>query len=185
MGKRKFRLKHEKNYERKKIIKRHLETNVTQSLAASTSALIIRLPITHYWKVPVPTAAILYSRISQFNAGLPEGWTSTLLTSASHPPMVSLQLIHPSLGRCDISVEIKSDCSWTLYISKEPFELQSLPTAQSGHYFIPTHLMSVDVVLQFLSQLSYQKVCVGNPDEKFEDLLKRHNGIFKDRHGTD
>ena len=193
MGKRKFRLKAVKNYERKKYQNRvHLEElkvsiplSIYRSLAvpdASSEELKVSIPLSIYKSSAVPDANTLRARLDMLNM-LPEGWvTSFVQVSLLHTPFFALyrklSSDNPSVDL--ISVTITPDCTWSLSIG--PYQLD-LTHCQLLKQFLHNKLNSLDLLVQLLSQLDNITFCIGNPDEKFTVIKERHRGEFKDHSG--
>ncbi len=102
-----------------------------------------------------------------------------IVVSTSHLPMVTLNYLSSNSEAVDTSIDVGPDCTWSLSVGRDFFNHNE----SEIFTLIPSRLTSINTVQQLLSFLSYDRVCVGNPDDKFKCLCDKHNGIFKDRFG--
>ena len=198
MGKRKLRFDQRKNYERKKYGVTELSVSIPLSQLpqaviplemAHPSQLMIHLPLSAYTSSTVPDTTALYLRLRRSNL-LPPGWTATCLSdeSASQPtssllPSLALCKLQclPPLFRADVTftLTMSTQCTWTLTLGSRDIDPQRCQLMAG----IAQRLRSVDEVVNLLSALDASKFCVGNHDAKFEQLVDRHKGSFKDQSG--
>ena len=99
-----------------------------------------------------------------------------MLTSESHPPVFS---VHKQ-SCVDLTVTVASNC--TCIAGKDLPNVPNQPVHLLSSQF-PSQLNSLNQLLQIMSSLSKIKICIGNPDEKFEEIRRRHEWVFKDRFG--
>ena len=92
MGKRKFRLKHVKNYEKKKYQNMQLKVSYPLHLVKPdpVSELMLCIPLNIYIKSLAPNASVLYSRVSTTKL-VPKEWTTSILVSQSHSSLFSMK----------------------------------------------------------------------------------------------
>ena len=74
------------------------------------------------------------------------------------------------LPTVDFTFFIEANLSWKLYFFKQRVEIDRCPTLASTSHTMKSPNDIVDVI----SVIESSQVCVGNPDEKFLPLLKRH-----------
>ena len=79
------------------------------------------------------------------------------------------------------TVIISADFNWSFFIGSTSICLQQCTCLAS---LISTHLNSVDLVGQLVTYIEKKSVCLGNPDDKFIEIRKLHDGIFKSRSGN-
>ena len=179
MGNRKFKLKHQKNYERKKyrnfglkVPIRHLKIKCSKEVPD----LSVHIPIGHYINSPASNASALYSQLS-ISKRLPEGWTTSLLVSESHSPLFSLRR-HIENCSVDIHITVTPNCDWSMSIGTSSFDTNNCQLLKA---FIK--LDTIDTVVELLSTIDNSMFCIGNPDMKFNYIIKRRNGLFVDKTG--
>lgn len=175
MGKRKLWLKHVKNYERKKRQNRQLKVSIPLQLVKPTpvSSLIVSVPLNSYIKSSAPSADALHSRLNKSKL-FPKGWTTSLLMSESHSSLFSIKgQIQNSL--LDIIITVAPDCAWSISIGTSQFSIDDCQLMKS---FL-SKLNSVDMIKRLLSCLDNSKVCNGNSDEKFYEILECYFTVDK------
>ena len=143
------------------------------------SGAAVSLPVSFpRTKLAAPSLSSLETQLLTFNA-LPHPWTLTssvydedrkvflcCLETARQPPTLRY------------SITIQKDFTWLL-------SAFGRNVTRSCHALLstPDVLDSVDKVVQFLFTVQHCKVCEGNSDEKFLEVAKRRDGIFKDQSG--
>ena len=177
MGKRKLRFYQTKNYERKKY---GLKVKIPLTLLPPAD-LVLHLPITAFLSSEAKNADVLFTRLSAVRA-LPTGWiipehstrspnTSFILCKLQqHPPALTPSFI--------FTIVFNAQCKWKLTVGS--FEV----TGNSSNLLsqVPPVLSNVKAVIELISLLDSSKLCEGNNDDKFIDLM--HNkGTLKDQHG--
>ena len=203
MGKRKFRLKTIKHYERKKYAKLQREsplstlphpaiipksncdvatepTKLLKPADVKPSSLIIQIPISIYTASPVCDASHLQKRLMSC-ASLPEGWTWSLLISDLHPPVFSLTYNLPCNGsQVAVTLVVKQNCQWLLHLNSSEVDLSF---CQLLKRYLSSPLNCIDLLHFLMSCLQKSNICLGNPDEKFLPVQQRHSGTFSGKSG--
>ena len=166
MGKRKFRLKHVKNYEKKKYQNMQLKVSYPLHLVKPdpVSELMLCIPLNIYIKSLAPNASVLYSRLSTTKL-VPKEWTTSILVSQSHSSLFSMKrrIQNSSL---DLIITVAPDCVWSMTIGTTQF---CIDQCQLLNVF-SSKLDSIDTVVKLLSCIDKSKVCKGNSDVKFQIL---------------
>lgn len=158
---RKFRLVARKNAERKRY-----------------HSFSITIPKT---KLPVKHLASLKSQLSPIIESSP--WTLTASTDEGKSQRIILCL-HEADRESPVlrfSLIIRDDFTWVLSFTGQVIDSQSCRALSNA----PRLLDCADTVVQFLSLVQHCKVCEGNMDEKFMEVAKRRDGIFKDHSGKE
>ena len=205
MGRRKFKLRVPKNYERKKYARKEFVVSIPRSallcpfakvlpttvsnydsteaqsvVEANPSELIIQIPISSYTASPVGDASQLHKRLMS-SQSLPEGWTSSLLISNCHLPVFSLSFNLPlNSSQLVITVTIKQNCQWLLALNCSEIDLSFCQLLKE---YLQSPLNSVHLLLKLLSCLQKCTICTGNSDEKFMPVQQRRNGTFSGKLG--
>lgn len=180
-GQRKFRLSARKNYYEKKkralqkqLIVRIPRENV-RSLQSSTQTdamregLVISIPRSIYLDASVPNLITLKQRMT-IPVNLFPTWSIELLVE-NQQELLHMRLEHPNGTLNDFT--IRNDFHWSLQINGV---IAHLPTAVSV-------IQSVSQLDSFLKCIEDFRICVGNPDEKFDCVRELRKGIFKDSTG--
>ena len=170
MGKRKLRFDVRKNNERKK-----------QCNCRSTSSICMQASSSQ--PLAITNVLGLYSSSQD---KLPPGWTSNCVTSAAKEDSLALyklQLQHSPLAIASVNiaymVTVSPNWTWTACIGNKIVDTRRCSRLNS---FGET-INNVSELIQLLSVIDGSKLCDGNPDEKFNDLVASHKGIFKNQQG--
>ena len=154
------------------------------TLDPNSKELIVKLPISAYTSQPLHSNAILHSRLEQQDC-LPEMWNMSLVYSpTSSAPYLSLYKLQvlPPLYCCTSTfmITIAPDASWTLCVGKS-----MITRAERCDVLrtCPEKLCSMDDVVGLVSCLEGSKLCEGNPDEKFKNVLCHRGGMIMDQTG--
>ena len=169
MGKRKLRFDVRKNNERKKLCNSNFRSTPSICMPVNSSPL------------PITNVQGLY-RASYDK--LPPGWTSTCVTSATNEDTLALyklQLQQPPLAPVSITymVTVLPNWTWSACVQNKIVDTRGCSRLNS---FAET-INNVSELIQLLSAIDGSKHCAGNPDEKFNDLVASHKGIFKNQQG--
>ena len=165
---RKSRFDYRKNRERR--------NRLQAAIIPNECTCCIQLPITSSY-VPgnTSTVSVLHNRITTLQV-LSEGWTSAVVNG-------SLVLIKVHSGTADEStvlylVSVSVDFTWRVRRGERevPRECELLIGS-------PELLQSVEAVTQILQLLDGCKLCIGNEDECFSELIAWRGGKFMDRSG--
>ena len=143
------------------------------------SELTIALPLSFFSAVPLASLSELHSRLARLST-LPSGWSDT--TSGAEQVSFS-RIVHPlaaALPKIDFTLVIEATLIWKLYFYDQRLEVDCCPTLANTS---PTVKSPADVV-NLVSVIESSQVCVGNPDEKFLPLVKRHQGLLMNCSGT-
>jgi len=182
MGGRKFRLgTHRKNEERKRkqMHQRTVSLPVTPvaplSLTVSISRqladiqapnLVVSLPLTAFTASRQPTLEALCSRVGVIS--LPSQWVVASQQRGSHLTLCKVITTHPLFqASVSFSLAITNRFSWTLSIGQCQVNPANCPVLSSE----PVAIDSVVVILKLLQSLDSCKVCVGNSEQEFLDVL--------------
>ena len=143
-----------------------------------TSALAVSncpSPCSSYVPGSTSTVSVLHNRITTLQV-LSEGWTSAVVNG-------SLVLIKVHSGTADEStvlylVSVSVDFTWRVRRgeSEVPRDCELLIGS-------PELLQSVEAVTQILQLLDSCKLCIGNENECFSELIAWRGGKFMDRSG--
>ena len=71
-------------------------------------------------------------------------------------------------------ITISSDCHWTMFINEYKIHLQNHTLLQ----FSEEDLDTCDKVVKLLSKAEQSRLCIGNPDTKFDEIRDRRKGKF-------
>lgn len=78
-------------------------------------------------------------------------------------------------------LKILPDHSWNLHVGQKQVLVHQLQMFEG----LPCQLHTVVDVIRIVTLLSDgSKICVGNPDDKFKDLVSHYKGNFMDYHGN-
>ena len=169
MGRRKLRFDVQKNSERR----RRLCKAVTCALTIP-NVFSIRLPIaTAYLPSRVSSLGMLHERVTKLRA-LPAGWTSSIISGQ----LVLVKFWSGQVPTVLYMVTIMDDFAWTVRRGENM-------VSKKGDVFTgaPCLLQSVESITDVLSRLDHCKLCIGNSDEKFSDLIAWRGGTFMDQSG--
>ena len=179
MGKRKLRFAVQKNYERKK----YFNLKVRVPLECIT-VLKVSLPLDVYTHAPATNGDILHARLIRHQ--LPTQWslvtadTSVALTATDIPSftLYTVKCIKPPYAaEVTFSLTIQSDLAWKLILGSLPIQISQLKIAT------PPRLLNVSAVLSLLTTLDSLKLCIGNPEEEYLDVIAK-KGPLMDKTGT-
>ena len=165
MGRRKFRLTVRKNYEKKKYQKRL--TVAVDTVCDVAPGLVIHVPINFYLSAPASSFHVLCNRIRKYEVVQKNGWVCT---------GVSDNVIKKSFSSYEVTIKIQPDFTFTIEVGE--YQLNNCS------YLQVTEVKSVLVLLRLLEMIDKSTLCIGNPDEKFENTQRRRNGKFFDHTGT-
>ena len=137
--------------------------------------LAVSLPLSFFLALPLASLSQLHSRLVQLGV-LPSGWS---YTSSGAERVTICRIVHPphmaaALPRINFTLAIEASWMWKLYFYDQRLEVDCCPTLQSTP---PTVKSPADVV-NLVSVIESSQVCVGNPDERFLPLVKRHQGLW-------
>ena len=76
-------------------------------------------------------------------------------------------------------ITISSDCHWTMFINEYKIHLQNHTLLQFSEEVLDT----CDKVVKLLSKAEQSRLCIGNPDAKFDEIRDRRKGKFVSQHG--
>lgn len=181
MSRRKLGLRVHKGFSRK----RFCPNKCSENFVDDPDELPVRLPLDTYCSHALPDTSSLANRLSQ-SGKLPQEWTLTSIHSTtSLSPTLTLYILEiksPLFCCADYSfmLTISPDGTWTLCVGRTRVYQEHCDLLKAT----PTKLCSVDDVIGLVLSLSGSKWCIGNPDEKFMDLIDRHEGNFRDQTGT-
>ena len=181
MGKRKLRFAVPKNYERKKYFN-----------------LKVRVPLEHITVFKVSLPLHIYTHASAINGNilrarlvrhqLPSQWSlvttdTPVALTATDIPSFTLYTVkcmsHPYAAVVALSVTIQSDLIWKLILGSLPVQTSQLPIDIAS----PPRLLNVSAVLSVLTTLDSLKLCIGNPEEEYLNLIEKI-GPLGDKIGT-
>ena len=142
--------------------------------------LVVSLSISSYLSGEVACAAQLQSRLLM-SKQLPPGWTSAdLNTSVHHTFMIyKLQPVAAAAGLL-FTVLLDHTMMWEVKVGDSVVSVQDCEYL-NGYPLSP--LSSVQKVVRLLARLDEAKICIGNADSKYFDLVTNHKGCFKDPTG--
>lgn len=132
----------------------------------------IRLPIaTTYLPSRVTSVSTLQERMMRLRA-LPEGWASSIVSGQ----LILVKICPGPQAELLFMLSISHDFTW---IARQGSNMLSGDVLAGA----PSFLQSVEDVTSTLSQLDHCKLCIGNSDEKFSDLIAWREGRFLDQSG--
>ena len=150
----------------------HRSTDVSTeyTLQPPTLTVSLKLPVSHFSALPVASLSQLHTRMVRLNL-LPCGW-SDITSSADQLSLC--RIVTPQAAGLPTVDFIDANLSWKLYFFKQRVEIDRCPTfASTSHTMkLPNDIANV------ISVIETSQVCVGNPDEKFLPLLKRHQQLL-------
>lgn len=163
MGREKFRLVARKNAERKKYA-------VATSLVVSINRA----------KLPAPNLSLLETQLSTFDV-LPSSWTVTISMDEEAGRKIFLCCLETGRETPIIkySFTIRENFTWFLRV----FANCVVPKFCCVLSNAPDVLDSIDKVMQIISIVEHCKICEGNSDDRFMEVAKRREGVFKNRSG--
>lgn len=172
MGVRKLRFDVRKNHERRKY--RKVLTTPPQQLEIKVS-----LPLSAYIATAAPDITTLHTRLMSLHV-LPTEWVCSLLSSTTLT-LHKLDIFPPHmLASTKYMLTIFSNLSWVLSVGQKQLEVGECRVLHG----ISQHLCSVGDVFRTVVAVDKSKLCVGNPDAKFDALIDRHNGTFRGQSGN-
>ena len=174
MGKRKFRLsQRERNKYQKtnQFVVSIPFLSSTQTVLSSNNfssinlsePLIISIPITVYSNGTIVTSKQLLERL-QYLKVVMNGW------SIEGDSIVRGIFSVVTYGTMRIT--ISSDCHWTMFINEYKIHLQNHTLLQFSEEVLDT----CDKVVKLLSKAEQSRLCIGNPDTKFDEIRDRRKG---------
>ena len=139
--------------------------------------LVVKFPLSAYKSSSVPSTSVLHSRLNL--SPVPGEWTSSLiLPSPAYLAIYKLQILPPfTSAEYTFMLTVAPDFTWTLCIGRRKVDIEQCQVLRGAHI----KLCSVDAIISVLSTLEASKLCEGNPDNKFAELVSHHNGTFKDQ----
>lgn len=162
-----------KNSERRKKLHQAVSLAVT-----SQDHELVKLPISLYVTSQVSSVNALHERLMRLKT-LPTGWTSSIVSTS----LVCSKIEQPSAAstiEMTYMFIISADFTWTVRRGKNMVPVSQCESFQS----VPLMLLCVKDVIDTLAKLDASKLCVGNADTKFLELVTRREGKFFDRSGT-
>ena len=148
---------------RSTLLKHSLKTSKLHLILQS----VLQEPYTQLlWlaRVPVSTCLIAVCCHPEFT---PSGWESS-----SSDLSISLR---KSIESMTFLVKVESDFSFQITVGD--YAISNLS------YFVAVKLDSVPAVIKVLEKCVGSQICIGNPDEKFDQTRLRRSGIFIDQTG--
>lgn len=179
-----------KNYERKKrqsvnsccaVPDKQLLVRVARvdsSSAELPEDLPVRIPVSSYMSSSVPDIYALHKRLLESKC-LPAGWTCSVV-SATNLALCRLS-VPEGTASADVMymVTISCDFTWKVCIGQTDVPICECEALHNA----PSLLTSPRQVVQLLALIESCKVCVGNADKKFSELVVQRNGKFIDKSG--
>ena len=104
-----------------------------------------------------------------------QGWT---INENEESLVVSLLDINRSIPDVHHSVVIKTDLSWKIYVYGKEVPVSKCRLLLGG----PATMSTVSALSAVVLSLDTSNVCIGNDNEKFQELQRSWNGIFPDKH---
>ncbi len=127
-----------------------------------------KLKLSHRKKKP---ALLLSLHTSLTNQSLPESWTV-----AAMDPLTLVKLVvvsqdsHPWID-ATITLAVHNHFAWTLSVLHKQLD----PSAHPSLSHLPSTLISAQSIRALLQVIDSLALCVGNPDEKFQELWKHRS----------
>ena len=88
--------------------------------------------------------------------------------------------LNKSLGMViSFSISINANFEWNLHYLGHPIKISECSMLAN----FPRELLTLTLIKTLTSELDGSKICPGNPDQKFQVLSKKRQGIFKDHAG--
>ena len=78
-----------------------------------------------------------------------------------------------------LKIIINCDCCWRIQVNDSMIDLNNHSLLQ----FQNEKLTSCSTTFQLLKNADRSYMCIGNPDAKFQEIIRRKKGIFLDRFG--
>ena len=180
MGKRKFRMSHRKNFERKRY-QAAREKALTSRLAGPSIpeqsdmlSLVVSFPIDSFLNTSVSDCEVLLKKLWQLK-NLPNGWAVEGDSIAR-----AMFSITKSLSYGSVVITISRGCHWMITINNQKVLLPNNTLLQ----FHEDVLDTCDKVLMLLTEVDCCRLCIGNTDDKFDFIRDKRKGKFVDRLGT-
>ena len=181
--KRKPKLCTKKNEKRKKLAHRTLPVSVPLN---SVTVLKVSIPLCAVKgsdtiaKATASNLEILRVRLASLGL-LPPNWAVVSPETSEDAMLVMVKLATSSLPSVStpFSVAIRETFTWTLTVADHPLE-RGDSEALAG---IPPVIDSPYGVVNLLKTLDASKICTGNPDDKFVELIDARKGVIKDVSG--
>ena len=175
MGGRKFRVgEYRKNKERKQkhpsmpVIPLSLPISIPRQVAdIQATNLVVSLPLTAFTASRQSSLGALHSRIGALT--LPRQWVVASQQQGSHLTLCKLLTTQPPLFQASVSfsLTITDQFSWTLSIGQCRVEPAECPVLTSE----PVAMDSAASILKVLLLLDSCKICIGNNEKQFLDVL--------------
>ena len=147
-------------------------------LSPESTELKISISLSYFSALPLASLSELHYRLVELNI-LPSGWSITTLGTDQMSVCRIVRPLAAALPKIDFSLIIEPSFAWKLYFYDQRLEVDCCPTLASTS---PVVKSPADV-MHLVSVIESSQVCVGNPDEKFLPLMKRHQGILLGRNG--
>ncbi|SMN01584.1 hypothetical protein SPONN_2650 [uncultured Candidatus Thioglobus sp.] len=190
MGKRKMKFDLRKNCERKKrgcgqtvcevsdVVNEQVPAPSLVTVSEEQLVVSLTVPIASFVSTsPAPDLHALHERLLESKC-LSAAWTCSVASDC----LVICKMSVVSLASADAmyTVTISSDFTWKIRIGRNEVAIEEndLLRYSSGS------LCSVQSVVRVVSVLDGSKFCVGNPDDKFTNLVQRRKGKFMDKSGN-
>ena len=174
MGKRKRRLHHGKNYERKKY---GLQVRIPFKMLKRPDRLLVSLPIASFSSVPVQELNVLHSRLT---LTVPPAWSLGEITS-SLLVLYKMQLLSSNVPSVTFSLCITDEYQWKLVLGGKEINKEYCEILNKH----PCTLRCVDDVLLVLKDIDTSQLCGGNSDDRFSELVDARKGKFVDVDGKE
>lgn len=140
-------------------------------------SMVVHLDIDHYTSTKLGDALQLHKRL--MHSILPAEWGYSLVAS-TNLALFKLVLTPTMSADYHFMLTISTDGSWTLCVDRKQANACQCSVLEN----VPLQLLSVQDVVNFIALLDSCNVCVGNSDERFHDLVVKHDGKFKNHTGT-
>ena len=143
--------------------------------------LIVSLPLQVLVRATPPEITSLHSRLVATRS-LPSSWID-LSQLQSHSSVVLCTMHYNEgsrSGEVGFTVRIDTSFQWSVTVSGQLLQPDKCPSLAD----VPNMLQSVADVGRLLTTIDCSRICEGNADPKFQPLVDRHKGIFRDPSGT-
>ena len=127
-----------------------------------------------------------YTSCKAYQTPAPTQWslvtadTSVAFTATDIPSftLYTVKCIKPPYAaEVTFSLTIQSDLAWKLILGSLPIQMSQLKIAT------PPRLLNVSAVLSLLTTLDSLKLCIGNPEEQYLNVIEK-KGPLTDKTGT-
>ena len=170
-GGRKFTFSARKNEERKRAAKAKL-IKPTQDLDAQPD-MTVSLPLTAFTAGVVNSVQHLRSRLHMLK--LPTPWVDVSPQHSTHPLTIFKVRNESSLPH-SFTIEVAADFEWSLALHGRSLAIHSCEVLKAT----PKTLNSTSKVYHLLSILNSVRLCKGNADKKFKEVLEHRSKTLHD-----